>query len=152
NEEKKIPIHKVRLVRKEKTIRPIRDGKAYVKPGNTHHVCLFEITTPDSRKRKDAIFVTVLDAVERVKHGEEIIQREHPEYPNDKFLFSLSANEMVLLKHDGKEDLYRFEKAASTTGQMWFRHHTAAGKSSDKIGQVSKRPSTLECRKVTVDP
>jgi hypothetical protein len=35
---------------------------------------------------------------------------------------------------------------------MWFRYHTAGGKSSDKRGVVSKMPGTFEGRKVTVDP
>lgn len=65
---------------------------------------------------------------------------------------SLSGNEIVLLEHNGKQELYRFVTAASTTGQMWFRHHTAAGKSSDKIGLASKAQNTFVGRKVTVDP
>ena len=57
----------------------------------------------------------------------------------------------MLLNHAGKEELYRFVKAGGTSKQMWFRHHTAGGKASDQNGVVSKKPSTLDARKVTVD-
>jgi CRISPR-associated endonuclease Csn1 len=152
NERKNVPINKVRLIRREATIRGIRGGKAHVKPGSTHHVCFFEIVEPDGRRWKDAIFVSMLDAIERVQRHEPVIEDKHPTLANAKFLFSISPNEMVLLTQDGTQALYRFETAASTTKQMWFRHHTAGGKAAHKIGRVSKKPSTFEARKITVDP
>lgn len=147
-----VPIRKVRIVKPSDSVRPIRSGTAFVQPGSTHHVCLFEVPRPGGDAFRDAVFVTMLEAIERVKKGQPIIQRTHPQYPKARFLMSLSMNEMVLMKYNGKEDLYRFDTAASTTGQMWFRHHTVAGKSSNKIGVVSKKPSTFDGRKVTVDP
>jgi CRISPR-associated endonuclease Csn1 len=151
NEEKKIPIRKVRLIRREATICAIRRNTAYVRPGSTHHMCLFQLSDTKGRKRKGAVFVSTLEAIQRVKRREPIIRHIHPNCPDAEFLLSLSGNEMVLLNHEGKEDLYRYETGASTTGQMWFRHHTVAGKSSDKIGRISKKPSTFQGRKVTVD-
>jgi CRISPR-associated endonuclease Csn1 len=147
-----VPIRRVRIVILSNSIRPIRSGSNFVEPGNTHHVCLFEVPQPDGRSDRDAVFVTMLDAIERVKIKQPIIQRHHPDHPNARFLMSLSMNEMVLLKHKDKEALYRFDTASSTSGQMWFRHHTAAGKSAEKFGQISKKPSTFDGRKVTVDP
>ena len=145
-------IRHVRLIRRERTIRPIRGGTAYVKPGSIHHVCIFEWKEVMGKTTRDAVFVSTMDAMERIKMKKRIIQRVHPTKPDAKFVMSLQRGEMVLLTHEGKEDLYRFETAASTRKQMWFKHHTAGGKSSNKRGVVSKKPGTLVARKVIVDP
>jgi hypothetical protein len=94
----------------------------------------------------------MLEAIRRIQAREPVIQRRHPTVASAKFLFSLSMNETVLLEHKGKEDLYRFVTAASTSKQMWFRHHMAGGRSTEKFGVVSKMPGTLKARKVSVDP
>jgi CRISPR-associated endonuclease Csn1 len=147
-----LPIRRVRLIRQEGTIRPIRGGTAYVKPGSIHHVCLFEWTEPNGKVTRDMVSVSMLEAVERVKNKKPIIEKTHPTRTDARFVMSLSGGELVLLTHRDQEALYRFDTAASTSKQMWFRHHTAAGKSSDKRGVVSKKPGTLRARKVTVDP
>jgi hypothetical protein len=147
-----VPIRKVRLVIPSESLVPIRGGSVYVQPGNTHHVCLFELQGNNGKPKRDAVFVSMLEAARRIKNKEPLIQRTHPEHPQAKYLFSLSGNEMVLLEHNGTTGLYRFETAASTSKQMWFRHHAAGGKSSDKLGVISKMPNTLVARKVTVDP
>jgi CRISPR-associated endonuclease Csn1 len=155
NREKRVPIRRVRLVIPSESIRPIRDGRAYVQPGNTHHICCFETADAQGQPTLEPVFVSMLDAAERVKRREPLVQRVHPTNPDARFAFSLAGNEMLMLTHDGVEDLYRFDTAASTSGQMWFRHHTFAGRSTDKSGRISKKPSTLcACnpRKVTVDP
>ncbi|HET6881541.1 MAG TPA: type II CRISPR RNA-guided endonuclease Cas9 [Pirellulales bacterium] len=146
-----VPVKKVRILRREKTIQPIREGRTYVKPGSTHHVCLFE-WAENAKSVRGAVFVTMLEATNRLKRREPIIQRTHPERPEAKFLMSLSSGEMVLLEHNGVEALYTFETARSTTWQMEFRLHTAGGTSSDKSGVATKYPSTFEGRKVTVTP
>jgi CRISPR-associated endonuclease Csn1 len=147
-----IPVNKVRLLKRDESIRPIRGGTACVKPGSLHHLCLFEFPDTKGRRAREATFVTMLEALGRVRTRQSVLQQQHPTRSNADFLMSLSANEMLLLEHNGREDLYRFETAASTSEQMWFRHHTFAGKSSDKRGQVSKQPGTFRGRKVIVDP
>jgi CRISPR-associated endonuclease Csn1 len=152
-----VPIRKVRLIKKEKTIRPIRVGKpgeAWVKPGNTHHLCLFEWTDGGKIKR-DAVFVTMLEAIDRLKREEPIIQRTppagHPTIPpNATFLMSLSGGEMVLADVKGEEKLLVFKTAASTQGQMYFVLHTDARRSGVQEKHVFMA-NTLHARKVTVD-
>ena len=39
-------IKTLRVLKEDATIRPIRDGSAFVKPGNTHHVCIFNARMP----------------------------------------------------------------------------------------------------------
>lgn len=147
-----VPVKKVRVLKRDQSIEPIRGGAASVKPGSTHHLCLFEWQDRSGTTERDAVFVSMLEAKRRVSHREPIIQRAHPDLPAATFLMSLSQNEMVLLHHNGQEILARFETAASTSKQMWFRIHHVGGRSSDKTGLISKRPSTFDGRKVTVDP
>jgi CRISPR-associated endonuclease Csn1 len=148
-----VPIKKVRLTKPEQTIQPVRTGRpdqAYVKPGSTHHLCIFEFTE-NGKSKRDAVFVTMLEAMNRLKRKEPVIQRIHPERPDARFVMSLSAREMVLGTWDAIERLAVFNTAASTTGQMRFIEHTDARKSAD-CKKFSAMATTLECKKVTVDP
>lgn len=147
-------IKKVRVLKRAtlgESMVPLHGDQAYVVPGSTHHFCLFEFQE-NGKARRDAVFVSMLKAIQRIERKEPVIQRTHPERPDAKFLMSLSSGEMVLLNHNGREALYTFVTAASTTKQMKFRLHTAGGKSSDKTHVVSKRPGTFDGRKVTVTP
>lgn len=76
------PIRKVRVLREEKTIQPIREDQAkqqnnpdliaYVKPGSTHHLCIFEFMHKGKKKR-DAVFVTQLEATNRLKRQQQAL-------------------------------------------------------------------------------
>ncbi|QDT72950.1 type II CRISPR RNA-guided endonuclease Cas9 [Lacipirellula limnantheis] len=148
-----VPIKKVRILKQEQTIQPLRDApehQAYVKPGSTHHLCIFEFEEKGKKKRK-AIFVTMLDAAKRQKRGEPIISRTHPERPDAKFIMSLSSREMVLANWNGEQKLLVYKTAASTQGQIYFAEHTDARRSSDQAKFVASANS-LDARKVTVDP
>ncbi|MGB7160689.1 MAG: type II CRISPR RNA-guided endonuclease Cas9 [Tepidisphaeraceae bacterium] len=155
-----VPIRKVRVLRSELTIRPLREGRldeVWVKPGSTHHLCLFEWEATDkagkSKKVRDAVFVPMLEARRRVKAGEEIIQRNHPDRPEARFVMSLSGGEMVLAKLKGQEGpvLLTYKTAASTSKQMQFAHSTDARRSGDQP-PLSFKPATFDARKVTVNP
>jgi CRISPR-associated endonuclease Csn1 len=98
------------------------------------------------------VSVSMLEATQRIKNRQPVICRTHPTIPNATFLFSLSWGEMILLKHKSGENYYRYITSASTSKQMWFRKHTVATQSTDKRGEVSVMPSTLDARKVLVDP
>jgi len=149
-----VPIRKVRVEKPEKTIRRIRPDSpnpAYVRPGNTHHLCVFEWT----EKRK-AVFVPMIDAIERVRRHEPLIQRKPPTDgrdipPDARFLFSLSQGELVLADVKGQETLLVFKTAASTSGRLRFAEHTDARRSGDQRKHVFKA-NTLRARKVSVDP
>ncbi len=160
-----VPIKRVRLFKPEQTIRPIRLKQAqaagdptqiaYVKPGSTHHLCIFEWDEADKRggmkKVRDAVFVTLLEATERLRDHQPIIQRRHPDHPQAKFVMSLSAGEMVLANWKGGQHLLTYKTAASTTGQMLFALHSDARRSAD-YQKFSATAGTLDARKVTVDP
>ncbi len=145
-----VPIKKVRLEKEDSSIQPIRDGKVFVKPGNNHHVCLYEYETEAGETKRYLKAVTMLEAVQRIQRGEPVIQRQDPDHPEARFLFSLSTNDLILLDNNGNQDLYRFETAYSAN-QIKFRHHTYAGKSSTSTRVVTKSPNTLQGQKVIID-
>jgi len=157
-----IPIRRVRLVKPDDTIQAIRTKQAqaandptqvaYVKPGSTHHLCIFE-WSENGKAHREAEFVTMLEAARRVRDGEPIIQRKHPDRPDAKFVMSLSAGEMVLGNWKGQKRLLVFKTAASTSGQMWFAEHTDARRSNE-YKKFSCKCSTIGegLHKVTVDP
>ncbi|QNN21783.1 type II CRISPR RNA-guided endonuclease Cas9 [Planctomycetales bacterium ZRK34] len=150
NESMRIPIRKVRVLRRDATIRPIRGGTAHVKPGNLHHMCLFEM--PDKRRAKCmTVSVDVLEAARRIQAGEEIVQHQHPDMPEARFIMSLSKGESVMIEWEGQEQLFRFITAASTIGRMYFVHHAFKGSWSDSRGRIGRGPNSLQARKVTID-
>ncbi len=66
-------IRKVRLLKRDQTIQPIRAGAAHVKPGSTHHLCIFE-WEENGRTQRDAVFVTMLEATHRLREQYRRIQ------------------------------------------------------------------------------
>jgi CRISPR-associated endonuclease Csn1 len=149
-----MPVKKVRLLRRDETICSIRKG-AYVKPGSTHHLCLFEYTEKGG-KRRDVRFVTMLEATRRIKQRQPIISRVHPERPDAKFIMSLSRGELILAAFKGKKRVVCFKTAASTTHQMIFADHADARRDSgdNPAQKLSATPGSLDkdARKITVDP
>ena len=151
-----VPIRKVRVKKTDQTVRVIRENKSptYVKPGSTHHLSIFE-WVEKGKKKRDAIFLPMIDAVQRTARGEPIIQRVPPEDSSEipltaQFLMSLSMRELVLSDIGGRVTLLVYRTAASTTKQMSFVEHMDARKSA-AIKPVSFTPNTLRGRKVTVD-
>jgi len=147
-----VPVRKVRIIKRDATIQPIRGGTAHVKPGSMHHLCIFE-WTEKGKKKREAIFVTMLEAINRIKRKEPIIQKAHPMRPDASFVMSLSRGEMIAGLKGDPNKLFVFGTAASTSGQMWFARHTEARKSSE-VETISVKASTMSpgAKKVTVDP
>jgi hypothetical protein len=143
-------IKKVRLTKPEGSILPIRGKSAYVKPGGLHHVSIFEYLDETGKTLRDAVFVSMFEASDRLKKKQLILQRAHPKRSNARFLFSLSMGEMVLATFKGQERLVFFSTGASTSGQMTFFSHTDARKSKGK--KFTAYATTLKARKVSVDP
>ncbi len=132
NEEKRIPIKKVRCLTGLKAVEPIRRNAnntpyAFVKPGNNHHMAFYL----DSEGNFQTHICTLWHAVERRKYGFPAVI-EHPaglwegimssgfEYP-DSFLgklpgdgwvfqFSLQQNEMFILGLPEEERSASFER------------------------------------------
>ena len=152
-----VPIKRVRVLRADRTIAAIREGQpdqAFVKPGSTHHVALFEWKESGNRKQ-GAVFVTMLEAINRVKRHEQVICRcapvDHPTIPSDaKFLFSLSRGEMVVADWNSENKVLVFKTGISTNGMLRFVDHTDSRRGIDQT-QYSRVANKLHARKVVVD-
>ena len=144
-------IKKVRLVKPEESIVPLgAESTRFVKPGNLHHVCLFETTEHNGKKKRHAVFVSMLDAIRRVRDRIPIIQCKHPTLPAARFIMSLSKGEMVRGQFKGEEMLVRFSTAASTQGQLYFVSHSDARPGSE-VKKYATKANTLKAKKVHVD-
>lgn len=145
-------IKSVRILKNDQTIRPIRGGSAWVKPGNTHHICLFEIPGQNGKEpTRDMVAVPMIDAIARAQAGESVISRTHPTNPDAQFLFSLSSGEMVEGNIGGMDSIFVYKFASSTTRQMMFVNHLDARKAADQAPYRVK-PNTLKVEKILVDP
>ena len=149
-------VKKVRITKPDLTVRAIRSSKAitYVKPGSTHHLCIFEWEAK-GKKRREAVFVTMLEATRRLKTSGLIVERlppiDHPTIPRDaRFVMSLSSRELVLWEEEGRTRLLCFKTAASTQGQIYFAEHSDSRKSSE-YKKIVFTANTLAGRKTTVD-
>lgn len=145
-----VPVKKVRLIKRDETIRPIREG-AYVKPGSTHHLCIFEYTEKGKKKR-DAVFVPMLEAINRIKQKQPIICRVHPKKPDARFIMSLSRGEIVLAPKPNTGPMI-VNTSVSTEGKILFCDSNDARPSSEKRKfSVAVNSMSGDARKVTVDP
>lgn len=146
-----VPIKRVRLVKRDQTIRPIRGGTAWVKPGSVHHACIFEVTDPSGKRRRYAIYVTMLDALMRIRRCEPVVQRSDPDCPDARFIMSLCSGDMLLAKLDGRERLVVVSTLVSTQGRIHVVDATDSRPGAQKK-DVGKTPNSLIARKVTVTP
>jgi CRISPR-associated endonuclease Csn1 len=149
----KTPIRSVRLkVNLDKeTTHPIFDqaGKAYkyFKYGNNHHVEIIEDI--NTRERKGH-FVTAMEAAKRARRDKvPIVKRDHG--PGWRFIMSLCINDIVEIEDNDIKGYYRVQKMSDPI--ITLRHHTSTSTSDyDKPPIVLRRsPSTLRCKKVSVD-
>ena len=151
--EKKVQIKKVRIteVANNMIIMKDRDGNPYraVKPGNNHHIEIYEYQDKKGKIRRGFDVVTMYEAVKRSQNKELVVKTDHGK--GCKFICSLAANEMFMLEQDdGKPMLHRVQKISSN-GQVYFRPHTYGGE-LNKQAAVSKVPNQLKGYKVVVDP
>jgi CRISPR-associated endonuclease Csn1 len=82
-----VPINKVRITKPELTIQPLREGRpdrAFVKPGSTHHLCIFEWTENGTIKR-DAVYVSMLTAMNRLKEQRQVLSKLVREWRRDEW-------------------------------------------------------------------
>ena len=154
--DKKVLIKKVRIRDVFGKTISFRDGSGSVyktaKPGSNHHVEIFEYTNEtdkSGRPRRDAVVVSLFDAVQRSKRGEPVVCRDHG--PGTRFVCSLAINEMVLMDNgSGEMDLYRVQKM-DVSKTVYFRQHTAATL-EDEGTLIRKAAHVFEGYKVVVDP
>lgn len=143
-------IKRVRLTKPEDSVVPLRDGgRTCVKPGNSHHVAIFELTNGKGKTRRVAHFVSMLEAAKRKSKGQSVIQRTHPEHPEARLIMALHNGDMVCAEFKGKLQLLRLSSAVSTSEQLRFYSHTDA--ISDPKHMFRKSAAVFVGKKVLVD-
>lgn len=119
----------------------------YVKPGNNHHLSIFE----DEKGKYHDIMTSFWDAVERKKQGLPLIRTDHPN--GYKFVMSLQQNEMVVYNTDVNIDtslsdkLYRVQKISKRTNgsiDIVFRHHLETQLVDDEFSKKTLRYFNLQ--------
>jgi hypothetical protein len=159
-----VPIKKVRLLIPEQTVQPIRERKsdgcaddtciALVRPGDNHHACIFEWEENGTVKR-DAEYVSRLEASRRLRDREPLVRRHHSKRPEARFVMSLCSGDLVLADFDGQERVMVVSTLVSTQKRVHFVDARDARRSSDKKN-IGLSPNSLiekyNVRKVTVDP
>ena len=146
-----IPIRKVRLLVPEQSVVPIRGGRAWVKPASVHHACIFEVKDAKGQPRRDAVYVTLIEAMDRIRRRVPVVQREHPDDPTAKFVMSVCTGDTLLVRENGAERAVVVSTLVSTQKRIHIVDANDARPSGQRKN-VGKRPNTLDARKITVDP
>lgn len=149
-----VPIRSVRVLVTMETAVPIcRDGEdapyRWVKPGSNHHIAIFE----HAGGKRSGMVVSMMEAAARGRAHRAVIDKRHPSDDSARFLFSLSLNDTVRLDGTaGPDGLYRVQEI-SVLPRVVLRPATLAvfGRQDREPLIYRRSPSTLNCRKVTID-
>lgn len=139
-----VPVRKVRLCVSLSNMigLPKHQPQRFYKPGENHHLEIFEYETPTGLRR-DVFVVTLFEAAQRLRRGEPVVSRQHPSRADARFVMSLCKNDMVRVRaSDGTGDKYyrvqKFSISAEARPDLWVReHHVAPGRrKSRRDGQL----------------
>lgn len=146
-----VPVNKVRLLVNDLTIRPIRNGTAMVKTGEVHHACVFELSDEKGVTRRVAEYTSLLEASDRLRHKQPVVQRQHSTNPDARFLMSLCTGDMLIAVIEGSNRLVLVSTLVSTQGRIHIVDANDARPVTRKK-DIGKTPNSLVARKVLVDP
>jgi len=143
-------IKKVRIHEVFNNLIHIKDaeGKPYcgVKPGNNHHIEIFDFVDNKGRSKRGGEVVSLFEAVARARAGIPVVRRIRDR--NEQFVCSLAKGDMFLLEKDAGETLLcRVQEIWESTNIVLRPHVNAV-----EAGDINKSASRLRGRKVTVDP
>jgi len=161
---RRIPIRKARI-RRSASVVALGTGarERHVLPGANHHLEIFEVCDRAGRPRWKGKVVSRLEAYQRARTGQPIVQRDHG--PGTRFLFSLVSNPggdtIELDEPDGSRRLYLVESISRTADgaiQIEFVPLNDARRAAERRELKERHRASLErlrkrnCRKVVVDP
>ena len=145
-----IPIKSVRI-KKKVPVFPVgeKERVRYVTSDENHHIEIFETKDKKGRTVWDANVVSMFEAMQRKKRGEEIIQRklirDGKEVEGAKFLFSLCKRDIVFMKDSQGNFKYFRIIAIRASGNIAFLEHYIAKLPKSWVG-LRKQPNALnEC-------
>ncbi len=147
-----IPIKSVRI-RKKLSVFPVgsKHRVRYVAMDENHHIEIFETKDKKGRIIWDANVVSMFEAMQRKRRGEEIIQRklirDGKVVEDAKFLFSLCKGDMVYMKDSEGEyqyyNLFAVSEYTSGAKVMFFLPHHVAKIPKSWVG-LTKTSSALQ--------
>jgi CRISPR-associated endonuclease Csn1 len=153
-----IPIRKARVRKGVTTIRAGRSNTAaYVVPGSNHHIAIIALRDDrDTEVKWEGHIVKRFDAMNRLRKGESVVQREWG--PDRRLKFTLSPGDTVeMLDNHMRPQLLRVDSI--TEKEIEFRSINDARPSVviRKItkARIRKNPAALQllrARKVTITP
>lgn len=129
-----IPIRKIRtaIPYAHLTIRQGSLHETHVQSAATHHLGIFSLGNGNYHFEP----ITLYEASRRLKARSPVVQDTYPGMPSDaEFLFHLCSSDSMMATIDGRDQLFIFNTMATSTGQIWFAHHTEAA-------QAHKDPET----------
>ena len=151
-----LPIRRVRI-RKVLEVTPIAEGprQRFVAENNIHHFELF-VRRNAQKEIWCHIPVTLYEAFQRRRRGEDVVSPLLIEELDAEFLFSLMKGDTIEIDHKGARQVFRVKKFYAA-GSIWLTHANNAQKDDEQKRDKttwSKRPNELKAlhpRKVVVD-
>ncbi|MDB4572007.1 hypothetical protein N9Z72_01870, partial [Akkermansiaceae bacterium] len=117
------PIKKVRtaIPYAHLTIREGTPHETHVQSAATHHFAIFSLGNGKHHFEP----VTLYEASRRLRAKEPIVQKTYEGMPCEaEYRFHLCKGDSIMTTTNGKDRLFLFNTMATTTGQIWFAHHT----------------------------
>jgi len=178
NEEKRIQIKRVRVLKKEESVVLIRGGAdnyhggegavaanqrhragsgGFVKPGRQHHVAIFCTLDRKRQPKYHGVFVSMLEAAKRKRAREAIIQRHDPDKSAARFVCSLCSGDSLII-YDPVEELERIvvvTTLVSTQQRIHYKDANDARPTSERGADAGTTANALfgklRAQKVAVD-
>lgn len=155
---KRIPIRRVRI-RKALTTQPVGEGprKRHVAPNNNHHMeIVAELDSRGEEVRWDGVPVSLLEAMERKRKGQPIVNRHHGPENEVRFKFSLMNGDTIEIPTGERAGLYVVRSVWSQGPLTLVRVNDARIQSEIRAAKQMWFPSAdtlreLDCRKVVVN-
>lgn len=147
-----IPIKSVRI-KKKLNVFPVGKNERvrYVAVDENHHIEIFEAKDKRGRIVWDANVVSMFEAMQRKKKGEEIVQRklirDGKVVEDAKFLFSLCKGDLVYMKDS--EGKYEYFKVVTIrgSGNITFLQHYVSKLPKSWVG-LMKQPNVLKSSEI----
>ncbi|MCX7625571.1 MAG: type II CRISPR RNA-guided endonuclease Cas9 [Candidatus Sumerlaeaceae bacterium] len=148
-----VPIKKVRLVTSLGNAigLPRSQPYRYVKPGENHHLEIFEYEERGKHKM-EAVAVTLFEAAQRLRNGQPVVSRQHPTRPDARFVMSLCKNDMVRVKEkEGPWRYLRVQKFSTVPAlDLLLQPHTVVGANSDTALRINSFKPGFTMEKINV--
>jgi len=154
---KRIPIKKVKIIRKQNTIRVGEGRRARnVVPGNNHHMMIYAVLDKRGEVKKwDGEVVTLLEARRRLMNGEPLVNKVNT--PTARYVMTVQRGDVFEMDIKGKRELVITRDVPQTKQMSFVRLNDARLKKEIKSSGewFTKRPNSMRTsnvKKFTITP